>query len=151
MLTPLLSRDSEDGTTRAGVQAPPPPGTQFRQAREALGLGPAAARRPPSGAAPQHGAADETLAIRRVAFESPDPAGGGSPAMAARTPPALKAGYTPLTKEYLQVQIPYICLASSSRHCYALTSRHSRSHAIAVAVARGHQPFSTRSTCVTLT
>ena len=97
---PLLSRDCDGRDPSAGSQ--PLPGTQFRQAREALGLGPAARRAP--GASQQHDAAAETPAVRRVAFETPEPAAGGSPAAATRTPPALKAGYTPLTKEYLQVR-----------------------------------------------
>ncbi len=87
---------------RAGIVAeasePPAPDTQFRRAREALGLADASRRVNNAGAA-----ADAASTVRRVAFESPsDSAAFGSPAI-TRTPPALKEGYTPLTQEYLRV------------------------------------------------
>ena len=74
------------------------PDTQFRRAREALGLADASRRVHNAGAV-----ADAAATVRRVAFESPsDSVAFGSPAI-TRTPPALKEGYTPLTQEYLRV------------------------------------------------
>ena len=93
-----------------GAVEPPAPDTQFRRAREALGL--ADASRRAIGVV-----ADAASTVRRVAFESPEPAAAaaqGSPAM-ARTPPALKEGYTPLTQEYLRVSFAVWLRASVKR------------------------------------